>query len=607
MRTRNHLYIGVATAALVLAAGSAFGQTVPVVPVNQAVTNNGAVSNGGKIDSRGDLSIGSSLSIGATGAVASVSVSGINGAFTNTAGSNNLNLQGSFGTISQTATNTGDVKNFKPATGAGSATANIIDLGNSKADIGIGASVSVSATGAAAAISVSGIADAVNYGLSYILPGTGAITQTAANRGSITNIGEIQNAKNLKAGASASIAATGAAASTSLSVVNAAVSSSTIGNITQSVTNDPSTAAGANTPAITITNTGKLQITGDLGRGASASVSASGAVASVSFRAHADEPGGTNTAPSVTIPTIGTITQGTAATPIKNNSTVTNNGQIDGTVGKLAEGASVSIGATGAAASVGLNTITVASLAGSTVGAIGQSVRNEGSVTNNVTGNLTVGDLAPGASASFSASGAVASVGASFIKSAWKTPGTGMTFGNINQTVANTGAVKNNDSNQSITTGKLDTGASASIGASGAVASASYSSIAGTSANPSATFGTITQTATNGGSGNPASGAVTNHGTITVANIAGQGASASVSATGAAASFSYASIADAAPMGGAKVNASTTQGITQTVNNYANVTNTGAITINGGGLPAGASASISATGAAAVVSFTSVR
>ncbi len=97
-----------------------------------------------------------------------------------------------------------------------------------------------------------------------------------------------------------------------------------------------------------------------------------------------------------------------------------------------------------------------------------------------------------------------------------------------------------------------------------------------------------------------------NSGSITstsAGGLSGIGSSASISATGAAASVSVASIYDLS------VSSATLGNVTQTATNAigANVSNTGTISLAGPISGNGASASISATGAGAFVSFRSVK
>ena len=186
---------------------------------------------------------------------------------------------------------------------------------------------------------------------------------------------------------------------------------------------------------------------------------------------------------------------------------------------------------------------------------------------------LGIGNLAGGgSSASISASGAVAAVGETFNYTGpitWiSAPPNGftpITVGAITQSAEKERTVSNNATGGATTTLGVAAisgdGASASIGATGAATSVAhtnmYSNVWGY------TVGAVNQTATNaGGAASP----VMNNGTITATGgLTGMGSSASVSAAGAAASFSVASIGD-----GALPTSTTVSSITQTVANGAN-------------------------------------
>lgn len=158
-------------------------------------------------------------------------------------------------------------------------------------------------------------------------------------------------------------------------------------------------------------------------------------------------------------------------------------------------------------------------------------------------------------------------------------------------------------------------GASVSVSATGAVASVSLTSINNTGAGvtPDADFGNITQKVVNQGDVStvadfhPGTGPTEADSVITTGTISGTAASASISATGAIAAVSVASINDTQGLG-----STVTGDITQTATSSGAVSNMGADTgtgvINTGALTgAGTSASVSATGAAASVSFSAVK
>jgi len=141
---------------------------------------------------------------------------------------------------------------------------------------GNGSSVAVSATGSIAAVSYS----LVNSG-GPAANSLAGITQSSTNDNgnTVTNTGGTIMAGALSGvDSSASIGATGAASSVSIASVNYSVPSlnSINGTVSQTTANN----LGAN-----VTNTGKITLSGPIsGNGASASVSATGALSSVAFR-----------------------------------------------------------------------------------------------------------------------------------------------------------------------------------------------------------------------------------------------------------------------------------------------------------------------------------
>lgn len=236
------------------------------------------------------------------------------------------------------------------------------------------------------------------------------------------------------------------------------------------------------------------------------------------------------------------------------------------------------------------------STAGFTAGDISQHSTNHADVLNGgaILGN---GHVGTGASASVSATGAVASVSGSNIET--KGPKIDVTVERIRQDAKNGGANVTNDGGTIDMTagGSKGTlkgaGASASISAAGAVANVSVANINSSGVNIKT--GDIRQHATNEG------GTVSNQNeSITVGSIRGAGASASINASGAVASISVSNINS--PMGSVKIG-----DISQHATNkgYSTVTNSGTITL-GSLSGAGASASISAVGSAAVVSFSNI-
>jgi hypothetical protein len=146
-------------------------------------------------------------------------------------------------------------------------------------------------------------------------------------------------------------------------------------------------------------------------------------------------------------------------------------------------------------------------------------------------------------------------------------------------------------------------GASVRAGAAGSVAGISYSSISSTIAvgGQAQSIASVGQVVSN-------SGLVSNTSQIVGTGLTGAGSSASISALGAGASFSTSSIGDvsSAPLnsGGANVGVSVTQQVTNT---GANTVNNGGISLGTGTLANGASASVSATGAQGAISVSSIN
>ena len=622
--------------------------------IGQWVSNTGSVTNSGLITMASPitgepgssaaviplLDTASSVSISASGAVAAVNISLVNSSLTAPA------LGWTVGPVVQYVNNTAD-----SITNTGSFTS------LTPADLGRGASVSIAATGAAASFSVSAVSgDATKsevtlptlIGGALTLPegapslGTG-ITQYAYNTASVENTGSITSLGVLNQGASASITASGAIASIGFSSNNAnlvAFGLEPVNTVVAGVGQVASNGAGA------ITNTGSITA-GNLNSGAAVSVGATGAVASLNVSAIDGGMAGLkiNPAESVVspaaylleIPALSTLAIYQTAT---NLGAITNAGTV--LTGDLGLGASASVSATGAATSVAfsaINSVANGSIvlpisSSPTAASILQTSTNSGAVSNQAVSGMSVGSLGDGASASISASGAVASfsVGLNTSKINVAEGSTAFQFGGITQTATNTGAVINEVIPGELTRGSpalsvgpiSGTGASASISASGAVASVSFSSILGVSTDviPPApgepyftyrwdqSFGAINQTATN-------NAPITNNGAITIAGVSGitgVSSSASVGATGAATAFSVSSIADpvlTVAGSGSAIIATIPPSIYQVATNTGAITNTGSIAFTGAGsavtLGVGASVSVSATGAVSSVSYRAVN
>ncbi|MEJ0005120.1 MAG: hypothetical protein WDM77_01695 [Steroidobacteraceae bacterium] len=394
-----------------------------------------------------------------------------------------------------------------------------IDASTVGLDFGSGASASVSATGAVGSVSVS----AINSPLPAPLGGLGTIGQVVANTGTVTNGSAAQTASinlgttstttagALGLGASASVSATGAVGSVSISALNDNSTAFTGADLSGAfAAASPVTQSVSNGAAATVNNFGAISGATSLYSGASESVSATGAVASVSESFTAGAGAGALITTPVTGFTAALSAPSTVTQTVDNVATVQNFGSVDAlnstgavpaggdfTPG-LGQGASVSVGATGAVASVSFSSLADSNAYNpGTVGAtlpvtntfISQGVSNEGFVSN--VASIFTGDLTGnGASVSASATGAVGS----FSISGNNVSFAGGNFGSVGQTVDESGS--NVINTAAINVGNLSgAGASVSGGATGAVASVSYSNIGGSQSG--LTVGPVTQQVSN--------------------------------------------------------------------------------------------------------------
>ena len=225
----------------------------------QSTSNYGGVTNNHTGNWLIDIGLvdgdGASASVSATGGVSSISVSSIN-----TPGTYWTNSDTSFGSIKQETWNAGTVSNNGGSIWAGEIK-------------GIGASLSIGATGAVSSVSMSGIADSDTFDTIHAK----SISQGTTNyyNASITNGGSITAGDISGVGASASVSASGAVSSVSVSNIGGASQFDHVhfqNNITQTTTN-----------YAPVTNSGTVQVGALTGNGASASVSAVGAVSAVSY------------------------------------------------------------------------------------------------------------------------------------------------------------------------------------------------------------------------------------------------------------------------------------------------------------------------------------
>jgi hypothetical protein len=227
-----------------------------------------------------------------------------------------------------------------------------------------------------------------------------------------------------------------------------------------------------------------------------------------------------------------------------NFANIGNYGDIDHFGGSIGgNGASLSISATGAVSSLSVSGINAPEVDSISIGVgetIFQSTLNNGNVLNThgfdtqVVSGTVSGD---GASVSVSATGGASAISVSSIHNQERSFGTDISFGGIQQSTKNFGTINNQGG--SITTGNITgDGASVSIGASGAVSSVSVSSVVDANMIDSVAFNAdIVQTTTNYNAAT-----INNTGTVQVGNLTGHGASASVSAIGAASAVSYSAI-----------------------------------------------------------------
>lgn len=610
-----------AAALLAFSTGAAFAQSMTVGDVTQTTKNTNRVSNNGGVTVSGIHGDGSSASVSATGAASAVSIQSINGHYS---GGGKLKV----GDVKQTTKNYGTVTNRGTISGYATGVS------------GDGASASVSATGAQSAVGISRIGGSYAPTKNKI----GSVKQKTSNHANVTNTGTILNTRNGLAsglsgnGSSVAVSATGAASVVSASSINTGgadkISIARRGRIKQTTTNNSDYVV--NNGFVPGSTRGNLS-----GHGASASVSATGAASSVSVSRIASA--------SLETAKIGKVRQHTS-----NSADVTNKhagrpyrsrhysgtmslGDLSGT------GASASISATGAASAVSYSSLeqrypTWSSIS---IGGVSQFTKNTGdiqnggpterstsrnygrhyrmygSVTRYLPAGLRVGDLSgAGASVSVSATGAASSVAVTKVNDASSTR-TSIAY--VAQGTVNKGDVTNYGT---ISAGNLSgNGASASVSATGAVSSVSYSSINSVDwGNDSFAVGPVLQGTLNTGDVTNVGGAThtkrtyyyrgrrpvvreyARHtpATMSVRDLKGAGSSASISASGAVSAVSLSTIG-----GGASTTASTAF-VLQGTANTGRILNYGRIyagTLHG----AGASVSISATGAASSVAITKIN
>lgn len=494
------------------------------------------------------------------------------------------------GNISQEATNH-----------SGNAVQNAGNISNGGALSGIGLSESITSSGAVAGVTVTTLGTTAPSVSVW-----GTIDQDASNHGNITNNGKIEpssgnvylglnynpNVGMRLNGASLNVSASGATTAVGYTSVNNTNNSRpdvSINRIDQASSNYGS-----------IDNDGGISIGYINGAGSSASIGASG---STSYAGLSIVNG---VAPIVSINHSGT--------GIKQNSnnvgTVSNDGKIH--IGNVVgDGASVGVSASGSTSAIGLTTIN-ANTSGLTVnGSIDQNATNHGGATVTNNGIIWGGNLdGHGAAASVSASGATTAVSFTTIKNQ-----------NLNSITFSTGAIDQDSFNHAKVTndgsihyfgnilGQYDGshGASLSVSAVGASSVIGGTSIGGTA--PAIEIkGAINQDAKN-------TADVTNRGKIGTGglyglpgSVSGDGASLSISASGATTAVGYTSIGNN--------NIANLQINTKAINQHSE--NSGTVinrqkngdpnTINVGSINGkGASASIAASGATTAIGVTSIN
>jgi len=567
-------------------------------------TQSGIFNGFNSIEQVGDVGgTGASVSISATGAQSSVSVTQIES--TNTSAQDTT-----VGNVNQTSVNSGPSNNGVQigAVGIGGSTPVTIS--------GDGASVSASVTGAASSVSARFIQSTETATLSFgpeILQNT---TNSAGINGAFSprlnddfDLGDIEGD-----GASFSLSATGAVSSVGVTTINSG-----------DVAGTPDTFIGQTFVTQTTTNTGDLFLSYDdsgrtaagdiIGNGASFSVSGTGAASAVSITGIGDlsasSLGRDYTVGDVTQTTgnEGEVRVETGTDVHTRNTSGPEDNVLKLDAGELVgAGASVALSAAGANSSLSARFIASDEVGSVTVGNVIQGTTNSGDVFLTFA-DSTTGDLSgAGSSVSANVTGAASSVALASIENI-NVNGTSQTlsYGTINQTTTNTGTTVTTDDPgttsgdaNSFEVGELSGSAtSVSISATGAISAVSISAIDAAQSFGSVEVDTITQGAT-GPTGATNDAAVTNRGTISTggSDLTGAGASASISASGAVNSVSSSSVNAAGGLGDTNFS-----DVTQTSTNNATATvdNSGNITV-GNLTGSGTSAAISSTGALAAIS-----
>jgi len=635
-----------ATGAASSVSGRFVGETADFVEGStlQNTTQSGnVVTNNALIDGlTGNITgQGASLSISASGAVSSVGAT-----FIDSEG------RAEFGDVNQFTQTTGNVR---PVADGPQASRPQIELNGANVT-GDGASVAISATGAASAVSLTGI----EQNQSSVTGASDSQSVGDITQRTFQQNGDVQGAFNARniirdignvsgVGASVSASATGAASSVSVTQIKqtqAGNETTAFGNIDQTTRNNSGGTVGPQNANLSSGENGSA-ITGD---GASISVSATGAVSSVSSRfiqspetatlRFGDKEGGTIdqvTSNSADLAKSNVNqNQGENANPLNLNDQTNGGLNITAISG---DGASFSFSGTGAASAVSVTTIESTDVGGSAPrtfigsGSIDQTTTNTGEVrigggysSPSPFGARTLGLGAisgDGASAAISGTGAASSVSITSIKddSAGASSGPQYTVGAVSQFTQNTtddstetgdvrvifgGGPGNPDQVTNLNAGNLSgLGASVSISGTAAVSAVSARFIASDETDV-LDLTSVDQNTSNVVGANEAAGEVfVSSNRIDVGNLSGAGSSVSVSGTGAASSVAYSTIANVDSTSlGPDINVGPVDQLTL---------NEGSVTVNGGTINAGnlsgngTSVSIAATGAVSAVSVSSIN
>lgn len=372
-------------------------------------------------------------------------------------------------------------------------------------------------------------------------------SDSATNTGNVTNNGSVTvtSGGTTGLGASISIGAAGVAGSTSITAINDFLTTPQSGF--SSVRQVLSNAGNISNTADAIT----LQPNTVLSDGSSISSSAIGAIGSASISANNVDDFDLSLTP--TIPTIEQNIQNQP--PAESNLSVTNISSLRLRGVTLAgDGSSISVGATGAAASVAVNLINSTIDSGSLLagfdrsfsGPLMQRANNLAIIRNQLARDINVDNLGgAGSNVSVTATGASASISAASIESSkiqlvlTDSLNYGASFIVENQRSTNRGSVTNNPLNRKVTAGDLSgNGSAIQVAATGASASVNSSEINGVDnvvPFDQLTLGNFSQTAENFAT-------ISNQGVLETGNLQGNGASVGISAIGANASIGVASI-----------------------------------------------------------------